>query len=687
MNTRIEPIIRKKIIDYGNELLSNFWKIKPDTITSQDHQNQLNNFLQSVEKGFVCIQTESLTDESLIKLIFEIANNLKVRFYILVNEYSQELNSLNEICLIRYGVQNKGTFLLVNPNSDKPKGIFFTGRLTKKSLAVSGHISMSLDSKKVEELFRYFCYNFWELASKEILIKDKHTNVTSKPLDVFHDPKQFGDKDFVYGTLFDFVEEAKRNDLSKQKILYLNQENQIPTLIEEISYQSLGENPSSILLPKEEFENFEPNLPDDNVSVKIEYEWKNIPLYLPQNAKEHSLYQNWKSEQEKLLSRLNQIQKEVEEMEKKENSISKKIVRFFLGKKNICQGFKNVLEDLKGKDFANLTESELKEVIKRINEINLKVQCEDKEIEKEDRKAKIDEQITEIEQKIEEKKIEKKEKESEKEEKEKKIAEIENQKSEVNSLIKKEEEKLKSVKERYENLRNELKKEIEIAKQETQKIKNEKLTTFCDGNKHELNKIKSELERKAGKKNNNQQEREEAQKKLKELEDIQNFKSEEELKISEKEKELKNKESEENNKINEEIKTLKKQVSEYDNEIKNVFLQKTIDEISKIEKEISNLKQQIESKRKDKDKVEKDAKEKIEELSSLESLLSGKDIQQPKELKSQAIAVPQLPQLPQIGKLYQAGSQSYLVIEYWEEFEKGKLEAERLKAILCTTKI
>ncbi len=35
-----------------------------------------------------------------------------------------------------------------------------------------------------------------------------------------------------------------------------------------------------------------------------------------------------------------------------------------------------------------------------------------------------------------------------------------------------------------------------------QKIKNEKLTSFCDGNKHELNKIKSELERKAGISNN-----------------------------------------------------------------------------------------------------------------------------------------------------------------------------------------
>ena len=46
----------------------------------------------------------------------------------------------------------------------------------------------------------------------------------------------------------------------------------------------------------------------------------------------------------------------------------------------------------------------------------------------------------------------------------------------------------------------------------------------------------------------------------------------------------------------------------------------------------------------------------------------------------------QYPQLPTIGKLFQVDSQSFLAIEFWEEYEQGKIEAERLKANLCVTK-
>ena len=47
----------------------------------------------------------------------------------------------------------------------------------------------------------------------------------------------------------------------------------------------------------------------------------------------------------------------------------------------------------------------------------------------------------------------------------------------------------------------------------------------------------------------------------------------------------------------------------------------------------------------------------------------------------------QLPQLPQVGELYESGDQSYLAIEYWDQYEQATKEAQRLKAKLCAIKI
>jgi len=46
----------------------------------------------------------------------------------------------------------------------------------------------------------------------------------------------------------------------------------------------------------------------------------------------------------------------------------------------------------------------------------------------------------------------------------------------------------------------------------------------------------------------------------------------------------------------------------------------------------------------------------------------------------------QFPKLPKVGKLYQLNNQYFLAIEFWEEYELGKKEAERLKANLCAIK-
>ena len=96
METEIQSIIKSKTIDYSNELLENFWQQKLNISENQNHKSEIVKIIESAQEGIVCIQTETLTDKGLIKQIFDIAQNLKVRFYILVNEYSHELDLLNE---------------------------------------------------------------------------------------------------------------------------------------------------------------------------------------------------------------------------------------------------------------------------------------------------------------------------------------------------------------------------------------------------------------------------------------------------------------------------------------------------------------------------------------------------------------------------------------------------------------
>jgi predicted ribosome quality control (RQC) complex YloA/Tae2 family protein len=145
-------------------------------------------------------------------------------------------------------------------------------------------------------------------------------------------------------------------------------------------------------------------------------------------------------------------------------------------------------------------------------------------------------------------------------------------------------------------------------------------------------------------------------------------------------------------KLDEEIENLKKDISEKEKELETKkqeleakkqdeeqkkFMSKTESEIKEIEKKINSFKNQIDSKEKEKNKQIQQSSS-----SSLE-LLTDKNAKQTNSTKSQLVQLPDLQQLPSIGKLYQVNSQSYLAIQFWEEYEQGKKESERLKAKLC----
>lgn len=593
MANKILPISKSKVVDYSNEPLTNFWQVKggKSYTTDQNFKQQIIELLQSVTEGFICIQSVKLNDNQIIKQIFDTARSRKVKIYILVNQYSPELDLLNGVCLIRYELQNTGSFVLVNPNSNQPNGLFFTGQITEEALSSSNQILKIIKDKEITELYRHFCFQFWETAKIEIIEKGKHLNIETKPIDVFHDTTAFDDKDFIYTTLFDFIEQSLRGELSNKLIVPFKKENQSPLLIKSTDKQLLGSVGIDELLPFIDFANHTHVISDNSTTCKIEYEWTNIPFYLPEESNESPLYEKWKSETKKINNHLEAILDKIQEAEKREKTISSVLSRFFLGKKNTFNKLKSDIEELIRTDFANINDKQLKEKISAINAIYSQVESEIGEIEQEDKKAKLDEVI----KALEEKKISKEEelsiKQGELSEKEKKV--------------------------------------------------NEQLKDFLAKHKIEaalLDKIKSEWQQQAGHKNKqkNPQKVEDAEAKLAELNEIQ----------------------------------------------KQIFINKLKSEIENIQREIKRIEDEIKRKENEKSK----SIYQNENKSSLSELISNESSKQSSN-SGKLLSIPNLQQLPKVGKLYQLNSQSYLAIEFWEQYDQGKAEADRLKAKLCAIKI
>ena len=578
MATKIAPVTKKETVDYSGNATNNLWKLRDTNNSSQSgHRERIMQVLDNIREGFVCIYSELFNDKKMIESIFSLAEK-GVRFYILTNEYSQELNPLNGKALIRYsGVQNTGSFILANPNSNMPKGIFFGGQLTEPSLFIE-HFSFNLKSEEIKELFRHFCYQFWENAKTEIIEKNNQKNVEPKPIDIYYDSEKYNGKDYVYGTLFDFIETTGRGNLSGQRIVYLNKEKLLPEEIKASSEIALSDNQMKQLLPREEFEAQKPVFKDDGVSVQITYSWKNVPFYLPENAKRHNLYTQWETEKKKINDYLSTLLTTIEDLEKKEKTISEKLSQFFLGKKNQFRVLKTQIEELQKVDFPNITKEERNEIITSINKISSDISSHSREIDNENKKASIEEEIEKLQQQVDAKKLEL-------EQKEKKLSGKESERNALNN-------EMKAVSENLEKTDKEDKKAIE---------------------------------------------------------------------------ELSSKE----NKLKDQIKQ------------SEIIINKVEDEKNKIEKDIKELENKIKYEESEKQKINsQDEKEE----SSLTAILSKKDQKHQNATPAKGLDIQNLPQLPQTGNLFSANGDNFLAIENWEEYNDGKIEAEKFKAKLCAIK-
>ena len=354
---KITPIIKEKKEFYGDKPIKNIWLLGEK---KGNVGGELMRFLEVQPEGIICIQTPKLTDT---KIINDILKNAEyVHTYLLIDEYTKELDALNEKVLIRYGVKTKGSMILRNPNSNQPSGIFITGELSQENIPKS-YLKESSDEEIISALYRHFCYLFWEEAKGEIIEKGKYSIINSKPMDIFHNPNEYGDKDFVFATLFESFEEKRREELSEKMILPIGKEMDIPIRIFAQNKQDLGEQTFNELLPEIELQNNEPVFKDDNYcSTTIIYSWKNMPFYLPEGAYRHSLYNKWEIVNAEIINRLKELIKRIGNLNNKEEL--REDIAFI----------ENIKDNISGKDIK------LPDKIIKINDIYRKIiSCEKKE--------------------------------------------------------------------------------------------------------------------------------------------------------------------------------------------------------------------------------------------------------------------------------------------------------------------
>lgn len=408
MKTRIEAISKSKIISFENKKLEDIFildgNIKPDNKISQEIKKYISD---DFYEGILCLQTPKITDTELVNELGHLSENENIRIYILVGEYTKELDALVGRVLIRYGIEVKGTLILKNPTSSMPSVLF---SLNSES-NIENCFKKEVDVKNVViELFRHFCYNFWEIAEKEILEKNKHLKVMNKPLDVYHNPNEYNGRDFILSTLFQYKEQTTRGEMAG-KVILNNNFNILNVDKREIP---LPNQKFEKLLNKEDFYMFTPELKDDGFSSEIGYTWVNEPYILPINAKRHSLYDKW---------------------EKKESEIKDKIETLFNRAKKI-----NELDKLKDiQEFKNLkfsSEKKLPEYVKKINNVHNEISL----IENKKKKQELEIMLSAY--------------EKEKKKNEEKLKELKNGE---NNLKKKE---LVDRQQELENTQNEFKKEI-----------------------------------------------------------------------------------------------------------------------------------------------------------------------------------------------------------------------------------
>lgn len=459
-----------------------------------------------------------------------------------------------------------------------------------------------------------------------------------------------------------FIPSKNRGDLGDANIIYNNDLQTKNIYINTHIDITLPAIKNNEFLPLDALNKLQPQFNDNGEAITITYNWDIYPFALPQGAQVHTLYKDWDKEKSHILSFISKIEKDIQDIENK--NLLDKVRRFFLGKSIKFKKDKQTLEDLKTIDFSLKTKEEFNKAIQTILSIAYVVADDIEEITiaqdnalLDEDNAKLDAKIQDIVQHINQKNVALS---SAKQAKEKafeafvlsykldnKIANIfEDLNKDLDKSIKDLEHELKSLTSKQSNLLEEIKKLNNRLKTPQAELKN-LLDKQVKNAKEDLN--------------------DKIQKQEQSILDFEN-----QIKEKEEEKAFLDLEVEEVISKQNQLKEQKEELSKI-NKMHNYSALEG--DIQKLEKEKSNYENQKNiNEKKKKIKLEKDD-------SSLEifTISSHKN--------NLGLVINNLIPLPKIGKLWEHNKSLYLSIDYWEEYDLGVLEAERLKAKLCVTKL
>jgi hypothetical protein len=191
-------------------------------------------------------------------------------------------------------------------------------------------------------------------------------------------------------TLYQYYEKDTRENIKGKTIFRLGESvSQEGEINPETTVKPVLPAPAE-LLPKDEFEALKPDFIDDGRSVSITYEWTIVPFKLPPKSDKHRLYQDWENEEKKINEYINQISDNISEIEKSGN-IFNRIRHVFAGKQQRFPEYRNDLKILQETRYGGINNQELKNKIKKINEIRSAVENDSGDILEADRKERLDE--------------------------------------------------------------------------------------------------------------------------------------------------------------------------------------------------------------------------------------------------------------------------------------------------------
>ncbi|MCL2219754.1 MAG: hypothetical protein FWB94_07715 [Chitinispirillia bacterium] len=152
--SKIVPIEKSKTIDYGHETHKNFWRKRVvSEVPAFGKQLKLNE-----KNSVICVMSEDVTCADTIRDLFD-AGKSGNRVYILTASQNKIVETLEKNCLIKYGRDIMGSFIL---NVNAKTGFFLNAPLTESGINSRDAICLTLDAEQADILYRHFCYYFWE---------------------------------------------------------------------------------------------------------------------------------------------------------------------------------------------------------------------------------------------------------------------------------------------------------------------------------------------------------------------------------------------------------------------------------------------------------------------------------------------------------------------------------------------